>query len=492
VTRHRAEAPDVIVVGSGPCGATAAGELTRRGLSVLMLDAGRRRVPGAIVRAGGNTLFGWADPRRLSTNRHVATGDPSTTWTSSLTLGGLSNYWTSAVPRMAPEDFTEGARLDERYRWPITYEDLGPYYDIVERTMAVTAGAPLLGVPPNVTQFCTSPPGQWADVVERLSKTGTSIGPMPMAKGRPWMAALKGTGFNSYTDLIRPLEGRSSFRLVRGAQVTRIEPTSSGLEVAVAYIDTATGEQRSVRARAVAVAAGTLDSTKLLLQSTSSDFPDGLGNSRGVLGRYLHDHPKQWWPARLGQRMPVLRHPLYIAREAGERSDPLMASSLTIGRAGVGAKMMAFLGGTSDLVGVQAFGTMIPTEDFTVRVAPDGERLEINIAYDEAALRNMEQARERFARLLGEAGVRATPLGPFEQITPGASYHWGGTVRMHDDPRFGVLDRWNRVYDCPRVIVCDASCFPTGAEKNPTLTAMAIACRAAHRLAQELGFAIGS
>ncbi len=79
--------------------------------------------------------------------------------------------------------------------------------------------------------------------------------------------------------------------------------------------------------------------------------------------------------------------------------------------------------------------------------------------------------------MFGEAGMAVAIPGPFHPHVPGSSFHFGGTVRMHASPEFGALDRWNRIHDAPNVIVCDSSCFTTGPEKNPTLTAMAIAAR---------------
>ena len=132
----------VVVIGSGPCGAMAAATLVGRGVDVLVLDAGQRAPRGLIVRAAGNTLYrrmGWAE---YSTDRQDPATDPGIDWISSLSLGGLSNYWTAAVPRFAPEDFTDGERLDERYRWPVDYDDLVPYYERAEQALVVTAGGP--------------------------------------------------------------------------------------------------------------------------------------------------------------------------------------------------------------------------------------------------------------------------------------------------------------------------------------------------------------
>lgn len=308
------------------------------------------------------------------------------------------------------------------------------------------------------------------------------------------MAALRATGFNSYHCLVKPMLGHPRFHLHRGALAVEVHPPATkGGEVSVDYVDLVTRGQHSVHSDAVIVAAGALDSTRLLLRSRSNDFPDGLGNSHGLLGRYLHDHARQWWPARLSPRMPLLAHPIYVARQPVGDSEPLMASSLTLGMVGAATRVKAWYGGSSDRLGVQVFGTMIPSEDFTVRLAdnapgsdPRDDRLEVCLRYDSFVLENMVKARERFTALFDRAGLNAVPKGPFHEIRPGSSFHYGGTVRMHASPEFGVVDGWNRVYDAPSVLVCDASCFPTGPEKNPTLTAMAIACRAAHRLSQDL------
>ena len=142
--------PEVVVIGSGPAGAMAASTLVERGIDVLVLDAGHHAPGGLIVRAGGNTLY-----RRMAWDDYASDRlDPSSPsdveWYSSLSHGGLSNFWTAAVPRFTPDDFREGERLDVRYRWPITYDALVPFYEVAERFLTVTAGAPIPGVPANV------------------------------------------------------------------------------------------------------------------------------------------------------------------------------------------------------------------------------------------------------------------------------------------------------------------------------------------------------
>jgi choline dehydrogenase-like flavoprotein len=186
--------------------------------------------------------------------------------------------------------------------------------------------------------------------------------------------------------------------------------------------------------------------------------------------------------------MTALAYPVYIARTEHAESEPLMATSLTLGMTdSLHDRLRTFYGGRSTRFGVQVLGTMVPTPDAGVVLGSwEGSRPALHLRYDDRATQNMVAARERVREVMASAGLRVDVPGPFHELTPGSSVHYGGSVRMHADPRFGVLDRWNRMNDVPNVAVVDASCFPTGPEKNPTLTAMALAARAADRLAEDL------
>ena len=485
---------DVVVVGSGPSGAVAAAKLVAKGLRVVMLDAGLCAPAGGLLRVRGNTLirFVCGEPE---TQRHVAIGDPGTEWFSSRSQGGLSNFWTAAVPRFHPQDFTEGEALDVRYRWPVSYAELEPFYASVERMMEITAGNAQLDLPANVHKYFRRQPEEWLSFAATVAMAGHSVGTLPMAQGAPTTLLARPTGWNSYHCVVKPLLASPNFSLVRGAQVVRLVwSATDGRVSAVEYIDrTRGGAATQIACRAVVVAAGTLDSTRILLQSKSKDFPDGLGNAAGVVGRYLHDHPRQWWLARLDRAMPILAHPMYVAREKYGIDAPLMANCLTIGLAEKITRVKAWFGASSPVVGVQVFGTMVPQPHHRVELprAADGSDdtrgpLAIDIAYDEQTLRNMAAARDRFVDVFRSAGIDAEPLRPFDPMSPGSSVHYAGSIRMHDDRAVGVLDRWNRVHSAPNVVVTDMSCFTTSPEKNPTLTAMALSVRAADRLASDL------
>jgi choline dehydrogenase-like flavoprotein len=154
-------------------------------------------------------------------------------------------------------------------------------------------------------------------------------------------------------------------------------------------------------------------------------------------------------------------------------------------------KVLALAPTKTDAFGIVTFGAMIPTSDNYVRLDPSSKDefglplLDLHIRHDEDSQRTTRSARDRLLTILESAGYRCRVRDVVEK-PPGASVHYGGTVRMHNSPRYGMLNAWNRLHAIDNVAVVDAACFTTGAEKNPTLTAMALAARAGDRLAEDL------
>jgi choline dehydrogenase-like flavoprotein len=260
----------------------------------------------------------------------------------------------------------------------------------------------------------------------------------------------------------------------------------------VEYIDRATGAEQLVDGAAVVVAAGPLASTKLLLQSISSDFPNGLGNSRGVLGQFLHDHPNQWSELELDGALPVLDHNVYLTRAPYPTSPPLMGAAVILGALSKWDRLLSLAHRTSQRFGVVTFGTMVPTREHYVRLHSERRDefglpvLDIRIRFDSAVQATLDDSHQRLVSILSAAGYSGKVISPVDKLTPGWASHFGGTARMHASPRYGVVNAWNRLYDADNVVVADASSFTTGVEKNPTLTVMALSARAAQRLANDL------
>jgi choline dehydrogenase-like flavoprotein len=406
----------------------------------------------------------------------------------------MSSHWAGAVPRFAPEDFREGERLHERYRWPISYEDLAPYYDRIERLLGVTA-APrdVAAQPAPVVAHERRLPDDWELVAERAEAAGQGLTPLPVAHGPRWTVRRTGVGFNSFTDIVQPLQRSPHFRLLLGAHALRLEWDGDHRRVTSAiYFDRATCSQRRVSGAAVIVAAGPLASTKLLLDSACSDFPDGLGETDGLLGKYLHDHPYDVGTLELDRPLSSPSQAAVLTRAPYQESQPLLGAACVLGSSSAWDKALTATPFGTKRLGLWIFGTMVPSCQNYVRLDSQSKdefglpALAVHIGYDDLVRRNMMAARQRLVAILESAGhpSRVTPTVP--TLVPGQSVHYGGTVRMHSSKVCGMLNGWNRLHAIDNVVVADASCFTTGPEKNPTLTVMALAARAAHRLAVDL------
>jgi len=484
----------VIVIGSGPPGATSAVFLRRAGVEVLLLEAGAEGSElGLTVRVRGLTVA----KRRTALKQRTGvskTGEQDAELYEQLSPGGLSNHWSCAVPRFSPEDFADAARAGEAFAWPIGYQDLAPWYERVE---------PLLHIAGSQQEDPQLPIGNvrhpweltddWQSLAEDAHRSGRALVPMPYAYGAGTSLTLSGTAFNSYTRLIKPILGDSGLEVRYGARVQRLEWHAAERRVsAVVYRDAKTGNEVRVECRAVVVAGGAINTPQVLLQSTSADFPDGLGNSHGVLGRYLHDHPLAKLVLDLGT--PISVHPpAYITRLTVDRSIPLYAAAgmQWSGAAIVGRSLLKRHPGRLPWTGFSVFGTMAPTPDNWISLDPsqrsaDGTPgIALHVRHPPEAIQILEQTREQILALLARGGFEPK-VRVWKIEAPGNSNHFGGSCRIHASPKFGMLDGWSRMHEVRNVVVADSSAFTTGPEKNPVLTSMTLAARASDRLAEEL------
>ena len=471
----------------------AAHELVRKGIPVTLLESGQDIQRGALVRIAGRNLYRSLPPMSKVTGM-IVTGDPETNLEYNYALGGLSNQWTGAVPRFCPEDFTAGKQVHDKYRWPISYDEIVPYYEIAERTMHITAEpSDVPNLPAGYCDYRHRLPEDWQSVRRAAMKRGQGFTTMPLADGPPFLVLSRGTAFNSYSILLAQLAKQPAFQLIAQAHALQLEwDAQKGKVVAAIYLDRKTMTRNRISAAAFVVACGPLNSPKLLFNSACNDHPNGLGNNAGLLGKYLHDHPREWWAVDIDAPLTALAPPAYLTRLPHASSDPLMASSWTIGVFGTIDKIKSRFGRKSKSLGVQVFGTMVPKEDYYVRPAEHHKdefglpALEVHIKFERSVLDNVIRARDHFIQVMEDAGHRATIRDIVPQLVPGTAKHYGGAVRMHASPQYGVTDGCNRLHDAPNVLVVDASCFTTGAEKNPTLTVMALAARAADHLARDL------
>lgn len=468
--------------------------LRRAGLEVLVLEAGSKRSAlGLTARIGGLTVA----KRRAELKQRegvTRTADPDALLFEELAPGGLSNHWSCAVPRFSREDFQDAARAGEEHTWPIGYEDLAAWYTRVEPLLHI-AGTRVDDpqLPAGNVHRAWELGSDWESIKDDARRAGRAIVAMPYAYGADTGITWSGTAFNAYVRLIKPEQSAGGLSVRFDARVQRIEwdPRSRRVE-AVVFRDAVSGRDERVGCRAVVLAAGAINSPQVLLQSQSADFPHGLGNTHDILGRYLNDHPLGKLVLDLGS--PITVHPpTYVTRASIDRSVPLYAAACMqwSGASIVARSVLAGHLGRLSSTGFTVFGTMAPSRDNWLALDPSSPavagapRITLNIRHPPEAITALEAARDQIVTLLARAGFEpSTQVWKLE--SPGSSNHYSGTVRMHEKPEFGMVDAWSRSHVAANLVVADSSVFTTNPEKNPVLTSMTLAARAADRLASEL------
>jgi choline dehydrogenase-like flavoprotein len=464
--------------------------LAERNVPVILLEAGSRRSAlGLTLRVAGVTVVNVRRRLRQRSDGVTRTGDPRVELWEDLAAGGLTNHWAGAVPRFSSDDFRDAARAGEAYRWPISYEDLAPWYDRVEPLLHVSGGtADVPQLPASRVRHVRTLAEDWAPVVAAAFDVGRSVLPLPYSYDSETMLTFSGTRFNAFVRLVDPLARAGRIQVRFDAHVLQLEwSRGDGRVHHVVYRDARTGREERVACGAVVIAAGAINSARLLLQSRSADFPEGLGNTDGVLGRYLHDHPQAKLIVDLDARMSI--HPgAYISRVSLDRAQPLYAAA-AVQWTGTAIRAKSFVGGTPGRlpwVGFNVVGTMAPSRENGVTIDTSATGVNLHIRRPMESDVALATTRDELVGLLESAGVRPR-MRLWKIEDPGNSIHFGGTCRMHDSPRFGMLNGWSRMHAVPNVMVADSSAFTTGPEKNPALTAMALSARGADKLARDLG-----
>ncbi|MBI3680473.1 MAG: GMC family oxidoreductase [Acidobacteria bacterium] len=554
---------DVVVIGSGAGGGTVVQALTQMGVKVTLLEAGRMLNPavdfkehvwpwqvghrGAGDDAGhyfGRKDWGyWAAPNcmwEIEGEPYTVAGGSQFQWHRSRILGGRTNHYGRISLRFADYDFkpysTDGLGTD----WPVSYDEIAPYYDKAERFIGICGSKEGIRSAPD-GQFLPPPAPRVHEVlVQRAArKLGIPCIPARMAiltrplNGRPachycgqcGRGCVTASNYSSSQVQILPALKTGKLEIISNAFARELITDAGGKVIAVSYVDTRTREERQIRCRIVVVAASACESARLLLNSKSARHPNGLANSSGVVGRYLTDTvgygisgyipalegmPRHntdgysgghiyfpWW----GLDWKNKEFPRgYHVEIGGGFGMPQVGSFTGITRRNEGygeSLKQRIMKEYGCMVGFSGRGEMIPNEhsyceiDRNVVDRFGVPVLRFHFRWSEHELSQARHMHRAFVEVIETMGGRVMGLRNPEReedgiSIPGSIIHELGTVRMGNDPGTSALNKYCQAHEVKNLFVADGAPFVSNPDKNPTLSICAIAWRTSEYLAEEM------
>lgn len=551
--------PDVIVVGSGAGGGIAAYVLTKAGIKTLILESGRdydavsesamlkwNREAPLLASSTPDKHFGYYDA--TVNGGWMVPGEPYTVaegskfrWWRSRMLGGRTNHWGRHSPRFGPYDFKPKSRDGLGMDWPVSYDEMAPWYDRTEKLAGVIGANNGLENHPNSSPGVLLPAPK-PRITELMIKAAANDLGIPCIPAHyavlsrdidhpdvPRQACFNaspcgrgcgiGAAYQSTTSVLPMAMATGKAKIVTDATVTRVLTDANGKATGVEYFDKA-GKAQSVRARVVVLAASACDTAKILLNSGKS----GLANSSGQVGRNLMDttgtNVRGHIPALEGRPrynedgMDVahLYIPWWLYKEqaAGKLDFPRGYHYEIGGRFGAPGAGFS-LGGMEDGYGVSlkedarryygaqlsytVRGEMIPNADSFCELDPDLKDknglpvLRFHWKWSKHEIRQIAHGIKTAKEMIGRLGgtVLTPDRTPEEAIEDGGVIiHELGTTRMGDKADNSVTDGFGKTWDVNNLVIVDGSVFTSNAHKNPTLTIMALAWRSTEHLVERL------
>ncbi len=506
----------VIVIGSGAGGGTLANELCQRGVKVVCLEAGKRQSPESFVNDEWASFgqLAWLDKRTTSGTWRVAkdfSGLPA--WICK-TVGGSTVHWAGASLRFQSHEFkvrtvygeVAGANLLD---WPIGLKDLEPYYAKAEDKMGVTRTNGIPGLPGN-NNFSVMYNG-----ATRLGYKHCHTGRMAInSRSRDDRGSCQQLGFcfqgcktgakwsTLYSDVPKA-EATGNLDLRPESHVLKVTHNKQGKVDGVIYVDNK-GKQHKQAARVVAVAGNSIETPRLLLNSATTKWPDGLANSSGQVGKNYMRHMTGSVYATFDKPVNMYRGTTMAGIITDESvNDPKRGfvggyemETLSIGLPfmaaffdpGAWGRNFSYAMDQYDhMAGMWVVGEDMPQESNAVSLhksEKDQHGMPVpNVHFtdhpNDIAMRN-------HAYKQGAAVYDAVGATKSYEVPPYPSTHNLGTCRMSAKARDGVCNRWGQTHDIKNLFISDGSQFATGAAENPTLTIVALAIRQAEYIADQM------
>ncbi len=550
---------DAIVVGSGASGGWVAKVLTEKGMEVLMLEAGPPRIPTRDFtehvwpyrmryRGFGDTKTQlekqpiqrlcyacdeYSSQFFVDDTEHPYTfpEDKPFMWIRGRQVGGKTFCWARVSYRYSDFEFQGAARDGYGENWPISYKDLEPYYDKVEEYIGVC------GTHEELPQFPDGkflPPMRlscgemyakgiiekqfgWRVIPDRSANLTTPLNGRPACHycDQCQRGCFTASYFNSPSVTLPDAARTGRFTLVSDAVVSHIGINDRGMASGVTFIDRTTHAEREARGKVVVVAASALESTRILLNSRSRRFPEGVGGDSGALGHYLMDHFTLEGGGGIirslqaPHREPVGRPLGYIIPKYVNADPKFTNKNFLRGYYLAGDSQQELYGHAHNIRGfgkelrrrvreeipyhlsIYAQGECLPRHDNYVRLDPQKKdawgipALHIDACYGENERAMAKAMRLKLLELMDALKLEEVQP-PAEKLNIfGKNIHECGTARMGSDPKKSVLNRFNQVHDVKNVFVTDGACFVTQGCYEPTLTIMAISMRAGEYIAGE-------
>jgi choline dehydrogenase-like flavoprotein len=558
-----ADVYDVVIVGSGAGGGMATKVLTEAGLKVALMEAGgdfdpakeedklQMKWPYESPRrgAGSTRAFGDFD---ANIGGWEIEGEPYTqaegtkfAWWRARMMGGRTNHWGRISLRFGPKDFKRKDHDGMGENWPISYEDVKPYYDKVDKLIGVFGTNE--GLPNDPDGYFLPPPKP--RLSELVVMKGADKLNIPVIPSRMSMLTMKindkrGTcfycgqcnracsvyaDFSSGTVLVKPAKGGGKLDIYLHAMVRKVESDDAGIATGVVYIDKKTGEHKTIKARAVVLAASACESARILLNSKSKVHPNGLANGSGVVGKYLHDSTgadrmgimpsffnrkrynedgvgglhvyTPWW---LGSAKNLNFSRGYHLEYWGGMGMPSYGSGMGMqnmrkyitdefgkpnpnGGYGSGLRQdIKTLYGAS--VGMSGRGESIALESNYCELDPNVVDkfgipvLKFNYKWSDHEINQAKHMQDTFEDILTSMGAILIGNKPgadtqYGLAEPGRIIHEVGTTRMGDNPKTSVLNKYAQAHECKNLFVVDGGSFVSQADKNPTWTILALSWR---------------